>query len=177
MERLLQLAALPPRSFNRGSTIGPWTDADTLYQIVSQNSDFYTFSRLSRGTPHSRVHNNIGGDMGTMIMRQRVSDHPSWARPRVFHTKHVFLLSLLHSPIFWLHHAFIDKVWADWQALSPGRVSVYNGFNSDGSSAAPSDPIPSYTDTAVRAVLDNSSPEVCVVYEDDGTSDLAVAPG
>jgi hypothetical protein len=24
------------------------------------------------------------------------------------------------DPLFWLHHAFIDKIWADWQALHPG---------------------------------------------------------
>ena len=25
-----------------------------------------------------------------------------------------------HDPIFWLHHGFIDKFWADWQATNPG---------------------------------------------------------
>lgn len=24
------------------------------------------------------------------------------------------------DPLFWLHHAMIDKIWADWQALHPG---------------------------------------------------------
>ena len=24
------------------------------------------------------------------------------------------------DPLFWLHHAFIDKIWADWQMLHPG---------------------------------------------------------
>jgi tyrosinase len=25
-----------------------------------------------------------------------------------------------NDPVFWLHHCFIDKLWADWQALHPG---------------------------------------------------------
>ncbi|MDQ0986517.1 tyrosinase family protein [Streptomyces sp. V2I9] len=24
-----------------------------------------------------------------------------------------------NDPVFWLHHAFVDKLWADWQALHP----------------------------------------------------------
>ena len=26
-----------------------------------------------------------------------------------------------NDPLFWLHHAFIDKTWADWQASSNGK--------------------------------------------------------
>lgn len=25
------------------------------------------------------------------------------------------------DPLFWLHHSFIDKLWADWQASSNGK--------------------------------------------------------
>jgi hypothetical protein len=25
------------------------------------------------------------------------------------------------DPIFWLHHAVIDKIWADWQKLNPTK--------------------------------------------------------
>lgn len=39
-------------------------------------------------TPHNTVHNTIGGDMGTMLS------------PR--------------DPIFFLHHANIDRIWASW---------------------------------------------------------------
>lgn len=26
-----------------------------------------------------------------------------------------------NDPVFWLHHAFLDKIWADWMARH-GRV-------------------------------------------------------
>ncbi|MFG3509218.1 tyrosinase family protein [Streptomyces sp. NPDC047821] len=42
---------------------------------------------------HNRVHVWVGGQMGT------------GASP--------------NDPVFWLHHAFIDKLWADWQARHP----------------------------------------------------------
>ncbi|MFJ8648750.1 tyrosinase family protein [Streptomyces sp. NPDC093546] len=45
---------------------------------------------------HNRVHVWVGGHMAT------------GASP--------------NDPVFWLHHAFIDKLWADWQARHPGST-------------------------------------------------------
>lgn len=42
---------------------------------------------------HNRVHNWVGGTMST-------GDSPN-------------------DPCFWLHHCFLDKLWADWQATHP----------------------------------------------------------
>ncbi|MGW6963118.1 tyrosinase MelC2 [Streptomyces zaomyceticus] len=42
---------------------------------------------------HNRVHVWVGGQMGTGVSP--------------------------NDPVFWMHHAFIDKLWADWQARHP----------------------------------------------------------
>lgn len=42
---------------------------------------------------HNRVHVWVGGQMGTGVSP--------------------------NDPVFWLHHAFVDKLWADWQARHP----------------------------------------------------------
>ncbi len=56
---------------------------------------FATFQGTLEAAPfHNRLHGLVGGTMG-------LSSSPA-------------------DPIFWLHHAFIDKIWADWQALHPG---------------------------------------------------------
>jgi tyrosinase len=52
-------------------------------------------------SPHGRVHNVVGGTMAT-------SRSPA-------------------DPIFWLHHAFVDKLWADWQEANTG--STFNPPN------------------------------------------------
>jgi len=31
------------------------------------------------------------------------------------------------DPIFWTHHCFIDKLWAQWQSMDPKRISDYGG--------------------------------------------------
>lgn len=47
---------------------------------------------LMEGAVHAGTHNAIGGEMAGPAS-------PS-------------------DPLFWLHHAFIDKTWADWQTTS-----------------------------------------------------------
>lgn len=47
---------------------------------------------------HNRVHLYIGGNMAPMTSP--------------------------NDPVFFLHHCFIDKVWADWQALQQSRTPM-----------------------------------------------------
>ncbi len=45
---------------------------------------------------HNRVHVWVGGTMGTGVSP--------------------------NDPVFWLHHCYIDKLWADWQARHPNSA-------------------------------------------------------
>jgi hypothetical protein len=56
-------------------------------------TDFVSFTSSLEG-PDGWVHNAVGGTMGT-------STSPA-------------------DPLFWLHHGFIDKLWADWEATHGG---------------------------------------------------------
>jgi hypothetical protein len=51
------------------------------------------------GTPHNNMHNWIGGANGDMS----------------------FPVSAARDPIFWLHHANVDRLWAEWARRNPGR--------------------------------------------------------
>lgn len=56
---------------------------------------FDSFQSTLEAAPfHNRLHVLVGG---TMVTNASPAD-----------------------PLFWLHHAFIDKIWADWQGLHPG---------------------------------------------------------
>ena len=56
---------------------------------------FIGFQTTLENIVHDDTHNAVGGDMaGT-------------ASPT--------------DPLFWLHHSFIDKTWADWQASANGQ--------------------------------------------------------
>lgn len=87
-------------SFN-SSLLATATQISTL--MVSP--DFAGFSTTLEASPfHNRVHILVGGTMAT-------SRSPA-------------------DPLFWLHHAFIDKLWADWQQTHPG--AAFNPPNTSG---------------------------------------------
>jgi tyrosinase len=57
-----------------------------------------SFSTPLEGNPHGSVHGAIGGDMG-------------------------FVLRSARDPIFWLHHANIDRLWNVWLGMGQGRAN------------------------------------------------------
>jgi tyrosinase len=76
----------------RGTFNSAFLPSASVINSVMTSADFTTFSTALEG-PHGWVHNAVGGTMGS-------STSPA-------------------DPLFWLHHAFIDKLWADWQVAHP----------------------------------------------------------
>lgn len=62
---------------------------DSFWPPEDQGTGRAGFSQVLEGTPHGLVHNNTGGLMGAV---------PTAAG----------------DPVFWLHHANIDRFWAAW---------------------------------------------------------------
>ena len=80
----------------RGATFNgnSLASAAQLNALLAANN-LNTFQNTLEAAPfHNRLHVLVGGTMVT-------SASPA-------------------DPLFWLHHAFIDKTWADWQVLHPG---------------------------------------------------------
>jgi tyrosinase len=77
----------------RNSPIGPMPSQTQVNNVMAQTT--WNGFRTSLEGIHNRVHISVGGQMAT-------ASSPS-------------------DPIFWLHHAVIDKIWADWQKLNPTK--------------------------------------------------------
>lgn len=77
----------------RNSPIGPMPSQIQVNNVMAQTT--WDGFRTSLEGIHNLVHNSVGGQM-------RTASSPS-------------------DPIFWLHHAVIDKIWADWQKLNPTK--------------------------------------------------------
>ncbi len=63
-----------------------------------ETANFTNFGRRLESTPHNDVHNGLGGLMGSGRTAAR-------------------------DPIFWLHHANIDRLWNQWLSMGGGRVN------------------------------------------------------
>ncbi|KAL7749546.1 hypothetical protein RI367_005101 [Sorochytrium milnesiophthora] len=72
-----------------------WTPQNqVIARALSRFSTFGDMSRVIEISPHNQFHNYLGGHMGNPMFS------PS-------------------DPVFWVHHAYIDLLWATWQSLRP----------------------------------------------------------
>ncbi|KAF9501644.1 Di-copper centre-containing protein [Pleurotus eryngii] len=65
--------------------------------------------------PHSAVHLMVGGDLaGTCPPNaaEECKDGSKWAP---------------NDPLFWMHHAMIDKVWSEWQSKHEANFMSFEG--------------------------------------------------
>jgi len=68
-----------------------------------ETDDFETMTSGLEGFVHGTPHVFIGGDMRNMYSS--------------------------NDPIFYMHHANVDRIWHTWQALHPGNASTFTGFS------------------------------------------------
>ncbi|KAJ1918234.1 hypothetical protein IWQ60_007552 [Tieghemiomyces parasiticus] len=129
------------RRFDKANgTMSTWFE-DVAIRRWLRAADNYTEFREAIEPPHWLVHTSLAGDMNTRYAPNDV--------------------------LFFLHHAYIDKLWNDWMAmdLSGKRYSEYNGQFKDGSPAAPTDIIRGYDQIRVVDVIDSTAnPRLCYVY-------------
>lgn len=69
--------------------------------------DFANMAACVEGGPHAWGHNGIGGVMGDM-----------YCSPG--------------DPSFWLHHAFVDRLWRIWQNMDSSRLTTIDGTDVSG---------------------------------------------
>ncbi|KAH8976448.1 Di-copper centre-containing protein [Lactarius deliciosus] len=122
---------------------------------------------------HSAVHLIVSGDLGGTCPKNASSKSncipgPTWSP---------------NDPLFWMHHATIDKVWYDWQHRNPesaksffgGSVQAlqsldsYNQYPNGGppflnvSSMMPADGL--FSEVTIGDVMNTTSGILCYIYE------------
>jgi tyrosinase len=78
--------------------------ADDVERYLS-NPDFATFSNDFDFGAHGTIHVTIGGGDAASPLPGNGGDMSS-------------IVSAAYDPIFWFHHAMVDKVWFDWQTAN-----------------------------------------------------------
>lgn len=84
------------RNFNRSCFL----PAKEQVQKIIDSENFNEFESFTRKVIHPAFHDCVGGHM---------AKHHSAA----------------FTPEFWIHHSFVDKLWADWQMRSSNRTFQY----------------------------------------------------
>ncbi|KAL0570309.1 hypothetical protein V5O48_011660 [Marasmius crinis-equi] len=118
--------------------------SEAVAQATSR-STYRDFSAALEGGPHSAVHNVISGDMSNFFAP--------------------------NDPMFFMHHANIDRIWAQWQGNNAARLNDYSGFN-DARRTQPASiddalPVLNLIDARprVRDYMNTRAGNMCYVYQ------------
>ncbi|KII86645.1 hypothetical protein PLICRDRAFT_30890 [Plicaturopsis crispa FD-325 SS-3] len=158
----------PDKMANTSFTISEMTKLITGYK--GDFKGFQTYFEAPEGA-HSMVHEIMGGDLGGQCPENAPANctaGPTWSA---------------NEPLFWLHHAMVDKVWYDWQnydsansnAFEGGSVqmlaneTVYSMYPNGAppaltlNSTMPSDGM--WDETSISNVMNTTGGYLCYVYE------------
>ncbi|RKP09565.1 hypothetical protein THASP1DRAFT_28640 [Thamnocephalis sphaerospora] len=92
------------RIYDGGNRIKAFWSPEMITDMVNNSPNFETFRLWIEGAPHGLVHNGLGGVVSTMYSS--------------------------NDPVFYMHHAMIDKIWYDWQKVDPvQRIYQYYGYD------------------------------------------------
>ncbi|KAJ2788038.1 hypothetical protein GGI15_000213 [Coemansia interrupta] len=127
------------RKYRYGTSTGAFWPMRAVRDVMNTAKTHAQFrSRIENGA-HGIVHLGLGGDFETM-----------WAPVDV---------------LFFMHHAMIDKVWAEWQSRDQTRFHQVDGRDSAGQPITARSIMPFYGEDIGSALLTNG-PGYCYVYDD-----------
>ncbi|KAI0743508.1 Di-copper centre-containing protein [Daedaleopsis nitida] len=94
-----------------------FTPAEVRKLVDWAPGDFVGFQAyMERGEgPHSSVHFILGGDLSGACP----ANAPAGCFPQPTYSA--------NEPVFFLHHAMVDKIWYDWQMENPANFWAYKG--------------------------------------------------
>ncbi|KAJ3221300.1 hypothetical protein HK099_003604 [Clydaea vesicula] len=78
-----------------------------VIDLIIREKDFGTMCAGLEGLYHGKVHAWVGGHMGG-------------------------LETATNDPIFYMHHANVDRLWSEWQLSNPDLARTYIGKNAEG---------------------------------------------
>ncbi|KXH43499.1 hypothetical protein CSAL01_12853 [Colletotrichum salicis] len=98
----------------QNSTLGP----DSVRNSTEHHTgDFYSFQH-SMEQMHNHIHNFVGGDLaGDCPKKLPVED-----------CKDLAVAFTPNDPLFWLHHAQLDRLWSKWQRRHPANLAAFSGI-------------------------------------------------
>ncbi|KAJ2725480.1 hypothetical protein GGI07_001236 [Coemansia sp. Benny D115] len=127
------------RKFRYGTTTGAFWPMRAVRDVMNSARTHAQFrSRIENGA-HGIVHLGLGGDFETM-----------WAPVDV---------------LFFLHHAMIDKIWAEWQSRDPSRYRSVDGYDASRQAITTQTLMPFYGENVGSALVTNAA-GYCYVYDD-----------
>lgn len=127
------------RDYRYGPTTGSFWPMRAVRDVMNTARSHAQFRTRIENGAHGIVHLGLGGDFETMYAPVDV--------------------------LFFLHHAMIDKIWAEWQGRDPQRYKSVDGYDSFKMPVTANSLMPFYGEEVGTALATNG-PGYCYVYDD-----------
>ncbi|RKP09206.1 hypothetical protein THASP1DRAFT_29003 [Thamnocephalis sphaerospora] len=125
------------RKFDQQQRLSAFSGPEALRALQEQSRTYQEYRSRFESKPHAQVHIGIGSEFNTMYA--------------------------VNDPIFWAHHAFVDKNWAEWQQMRPQNARAFDGTTIEGQSVSINDEIRPFG-ISVSEVMDTQN--LCYRYAD-----------
>ncbi|KAJ3310714.1 hypothetical protein HDV04_004670 [Boothiomyces sp. JEL0838] len=129
-----------PSCLKRCSSFSTFYSPEALTGLINQALDYKSLHNAIENGPHASVHNQVGGTCGDFGSMASAAD-----------------------PIFFLHHAMVDKIWSKWQSACTTNINSFE--------ANPNSPMPPFNGV-VNDVFDTNG--LCYSYS-SSAGDLALS--
>ncbi|KAJ2725479.1 hypothetical protein GGI07_001235 [Coemansia sp. Benny D115] len=127
------------RKYNQGSTILAWHSPEFVTHVLQSSQTYAQLRAGIENSIHGIVHLSLGGDMDTMYSPI--------------------------DPVFWLHHANIDRLYAQWQAVNPdARTYMIDGVDPSGKEFTLNTPLTG-TSKPAYTVMRLGYGDMCYTYD------------
>ncbi|KAI9598704.1 hypothetical protein BDF19DRAFT_431190 [Syncephalis fuscata] len=93
------------RSYDEGNSLGAFYSPEAIDAIIVSSKTYDELRSTLEGPPHGAIHAGIGGSFTSMASSS--------------------------DPIFWVHHAYVDMIWWQWQKRSIKNLNDFSGFVDD----------------------------------------------
>ncbi|CAO2654359.1 Nn.00g110920.m01.CDS01 [Neocucurbitaria sp. VM-36] len=103
-----------PNELPQNRTLGPEYVRNATEQTTG---DFFSF-QYAMTRMHNHVHNFVGGDLA--------GDCPKALPEEDCHGLAIGFTP--NDPLFWLHHAQLDRLWSEWQCHHPSNFAAFSGM-------------------------------------------------
>ncbi|KAJ1917956.1 hypothetical protein H4219_002897 [Mycoemilia scoparia] len=124
-----------------GNSINPLYSPEAISYFMQISSTYKDLRNNIENSIHGAVHLGISADMATM--------------------------NAPNDPVFWLHHANIDRIWSNWQSSDlTKRQYMYDGTNAYGQPVYLTDTLPNYPNVKVNQVMAVGRGSMCYSYDD-----------
>jgi hypothetical protein len=123
------------RKYDQENVTSSFPPIEAVLNVIHTRENFGEFSHELENRLHNSVHRSIGGDMTLHISPK--------------------------DPIFYLHHANVDRIWNRWQLRSNKHHDDFNAYVNATNPVTVDDKLPYYNVT-VRDILDTKN--LCYTY-------------